>query len=221
MRAEMRRSGEKFDIPLGHQLERVRGREAAGDSAGGGEGVTDGRPVQWAGLFSFNALPPPDWLLVRGTLFGFAGAGTEAAAGAAGGAGAGAVVVAVWMRCVPALFLLFTLVAATIFATSAEVGRPPTAPGETVSAGLTPAGCWVDPRSMPLGSGRGGAADGGGADIGGGGGRAGRDESTESSLAETNLLVRGAFGSPSKPSFVQAGSGFSVRPSNFFYRSHR
>jgi hypothetical protein len=158
-------------------------------------------------------LPPPDWLLVRGTLFGFAGAGAEAAAGA------GAVVVTVWMRCVPVLFLLFTLVAATIFATSAEVGRPPTAPGETVSAGLPPAGCGVDPRSMPSGSGRGGAADGGGAEIGGGGGRAGRDEGAESSRVETNRLVRGAFGSPSKPLFVQAGSGFSVRPSIFFYRS--
>jgi hypothetical protein len=186
--------------------------------------VTGGRPVRWVVLFSFNALPPPDWLLVRGTLFGFAGAGAEATAGAAGGAGAagdagaGAVVVAVWMRCVPTLFLLFTLVTATIFATSAEVGRPPAAPGETVSAGLPPAGCGVDPRSMPLGSGRGGAADGGVAEIGGGG-RAGRDEGAESSRAETNRLVRGAFGSPSKPLFVQAGSGFSVRPSNFFYRS--
>jgi hypothetical protein len=69
--------------------------ETAGDSAGGGEGVTGGRPVRWAGLFIFKALPPPDWLLVRGTLFGFAGEGAEAAAGAAGGAGAGAVVVAV------------------------------------------------------------------------------------------------------------------------------
>jgi hypothetical protein len=62
--------------------------EAAGDSAGGGEGVTGGRPMRWADLFSFNALPPPDWLLVRGTLFGFARAGAEAAAGAVGGAGA-------------------------------------------------------------------------------------------------------------------------------------
>jgi hypothetical protein len=179
--------------------------------------VTGGRPVRWASLLSFNALPPPDWLLVRGTLFGFAGAGAEAAAGATGGAGAGAVVVAVWMRFVPALFLLFTLVAATIFATSVEVGRPPAALGETVSAGLPPMGCGVDPRSMPSGSGRGGAADGGGAEIGDGGGvRAGRDEGAESSRAETNRLVRGAFGSPSKPSFVQAGSGFLVRPSNFF-----
>jgi hypothetical protein len=217
IRAEMRRSGGKFDIPLGHRLERVRGGEAAGDSAGGGEGVTGGRPVRWASLFSFNALPPPDWLLVRGTLFGFAGAGAKAAAGAAGDAGVGAVVVAIWMRCVPALFLLSTLVATTIFATSAEVGRPPAAPGETVSTGLPPAGCGVDPRSMPSGSGRGGAANGGGAEIGGGGGgRAGRDEGAESSRAETNRLVRGAFGSPSKPSLVQAGSGFSVRPSNFF-----
>jgi hypothetical protein len=182
--------------------------------------VTGGRPVRWAGLFSFNALPPLDWLLVRGTLFGFAGAGAEAAAGVAGGAGAGAVVVAVWMRCVSALFLLFTLMVATIFATSAEVGRPPAAPGETVSAGLPPAGCGVDPRSMPSGSGHGGAADGGGVEIGdGGGGRAGREEGAKSSSAETNRLVRGAFGSPSKPSFVQAGSGFSVRHSIFFYRS--
>jgi hypothetical protein len=84
-----------------------------------------------------------------------------------------------------------------------------------VSAGLPPAGCEVDPRSMPSRSGRGGAADGGGAEIGGGG-RAGRDEGAESSRAETNRLVRGAFGSSSKPSFVQAGSGFSVRPSIFF-----
>jgi hypothetical protein len=51
--------------------------EAAGDSTGGGEGVTGGRPVRWAGLFSFNALPPSDWLLVRGTLFGFAGQGQK------------------------------------------------------------------------------------------------------------------------------------------------
>jgi hypothetical protein len=151
--------------------------EAAGDLAGGGEGVTGGRPMRWAGLFSFNALPPPDWLLVRGTLFGFARAGAEAAAGAAGdagaagGAGAGAVVVAVWMRCVPALFLLFTLMAATIFAMSAEVRRPPVALGETVSAGLPPAGYGVDPRSMPSGSGRGSATDGGGAEIGGGSSR--------------------------------------------------
>jgi hypothetical protein len=65
------------------------------------------------------------------------------------------------MRCVPTLFLLFTLVAATIFAMSAEVGRPPAAPGETVSTELPPAGCGVDLRSMPSGSGRGGAADGG------------------------------------------------------------
>jgi hypothetical protein len=128
--------------------------EAAGDSAGGGEGVTGGRPVRWAGLFSFNALSPPDWLLVWGALFGFAGAGAEAAAGAAGGAGAGTVIVAVWMRCVPALFLLFMLVAATIFAMSAEVRRPLAAPGETVSVRLPPAGCGVDPRSMPSGSGR-------------------------------------------------------------------
>jgi hypothetical protein len=126
--------------------------------------VTGGRLVRWAGLFSFNALPPQNWLLVRGTLFGFAEAGAEAAAGAAG-----AVVVAVWMRCVPALFLLFTLVAATIFAMSTKVRRPPAAPGETVSAGMPPAGCGVDPRSMPSGSGRGGAGDGGGAEIGGGG----------------------------------------------------
>jgi hypothetical protein len=138
----------------------------------------------------------------------------------AGGAGAGAVVVAVWMRYVPALFLLFTLVAATIFAMSAEVGRPLAAPGEMVSAELPPAGCGVDPRSMPSGSGRGGAADGGGAEIGSGG-RAGRDEGAESSRAETNRLVRGAFGSPSKPSFVQAGSGFSVWSSIFFYHSRR
>jgi hypothetical protein len=150
--------------------------EAAGDSAGDGKAVTGGRPVQWAGLFSFNALPPPDWLLVRGTLFGFAGAG------AVGSAGAGVVVVAVWMRCVPALFLLFTLVAATIFAMSAEVGRPPAAPGETVSAGLPPAGCGVDPRSMPSGSGRGGATNGEGAEIGGGG----RVEGTKA----LNLLAR-------------------------------
>jgi hypothetical protein len=34
--------------------------EAAGDSAGGEEGVTGGRPGWWAGLFSFNALPPSD-----------------------------------------------------------------------------------------------------------------------------------------------------------------
>jgi hypothetical protein len=121
------------------------------------------------------------------------------------------------MRCVPGLFLLFTLVAATIFATSAEVGRPPAALGETVSVGLPPAGCGVDPRSMPSGSGHGGAADGGGAEIGGGGGgRVGRDEGAESSRAETNRLVWGVFGSPSKPSFVQARSGFSVRPSNSF-----
>jgi hypothetical protein len=126
------------------------------------------------------------------------------------------------MRCVPALFLLFTLVAAIIFATSAEVGRPPAALGETVSAGLPPAGCGVDPRSMPSGSGRGGAAEGRGTEIGGSGdGRAGRDEGAESSRAETNRLVRGAFGSPSKPSFVQVGSGFSVRPSIFFYHSRR
>jgi hypothetical protein len=124
------------------------------------------------------------------------------------------------MRCVPALFLLFTLVAATIFATSVEVRRPPAAPRETVSAGLQPAGCGVDPRSRPSGSGRGGAADGGGAENGDGG-RAGRDEGAESSHTETYRLVRGAFGSPSKPSFVQAGSGFSVRPSIFFYRSRR
>jgi hypothetical protein len=117
------------------------------------------------------------------------------------------------MRCVPTLFLLFTLVAATIFVTLMEVGRSPAVPGETVSAGLPPAGCGVDPRSMPSGSGRGGAADGGGVEIGGGGGgRAGKDEGAESSRAETNRLVRDAFGSSSKPSFVQAGSGFSVRP---------
>jgi hypothetical protein len=97
-----------------------------------------------------------------------------------------------------------------------EVGRPPAAPRETVSAGLPPVGCGVDPRSMPSGSGRGGAADGGGAEIGGGDGRAGRDEGAESSRAEMNRLVWGAFESSSKPSFVQAGSGFSVRPSNFF-----
>jgi hypothetical protein len=150
--------------------------EAAGDSAGGKEGVTSGRPVRWAGLFIFNALPPPDWLLVRRTLFGFAGAGAEAAAGAAGGAGttggawAGAVVIAVWMRCIPALFLLFMLVAATIFAMSAEVGRPPAAPGETVIAGLPPVGCGVDPRCMPSRFDRCGAADGGGAEIIGSGG---------------------------------------------------
>jgi hypothetical protein len=147
--------------------------KAAGDSAGGREGVTGRRPVRWAGLFRFNALPPPDWLLVWGTLFGFAEAEAEAAAGAVGGAGAGAVIITVWMRCVPALFLLFTLMAATIFATSAEVGRPPTAPRETVSAGLPPVGCGVDPRFMPSGFGRGGAADSGDAEIGGsGGGRA-------------------------------------------------
>jgi hypothetical protein len=85
---------------------------------------------------------------------------------------------------------------------------------------------------MPSGFGCGGAVDGGGAEIGGGGGgveisggsgggRAGRDEGAESSRADTNRLVRGAFGSPSKPSFVQVGSGFSVRPLNFFYHSRR
>jgi hypothetical protein len=195
--------------------------KAAGDSAGGGEGVTGGRSVRWAGLFSFNTLPPPDWLLVRGTLFGFTGVGAEAAAEAAGSAGAGAIVVAVWMRCILALSLLFTLVAATIFAMSAEVGRPLADPGEMVSAGLPPAGCEVDPSSMPLGSGRDDAADGGGAEIGGGGGRAGRDEGVESSRVETNRLVRGAFGSPSKPMFLHAGSVFSVRPLNIFYRSRR
>jgi hypothetical protein len=63
------------------------------------------------------------------------------------------------MRCVPALFLLFTLVDTTIFAASTEVGRPPAAPGETCSAGgLPPAGCGVESRSMPSGSGRGGGA---------------------------------------------------------------
>jgi hypothetical protein len=169
MHGEMRRSGEIFYIPLGHRLERVRGG-GGGGGLGGRRRGSDGRPVQWADLFSFNALPPPDWLLVWGTLFGFAGAGAEAAAGAAGGAGAGAVVVAVWMRCVPALFLLFTLMATTIFATSSEVGSPSAAPGEMVSARLPPAGYRVDPRSMPSGSGHGGAADGGGAEISGGGG---------------------------------------------------
>jgi hypothetical protein len=104
---------------------------------------------------------------------------------------------------------------------TAEVGRPPAALGDMVSAGLPPAGCGVDSRSMPSGSSRGGAVDGGGVEIGGGGGRSGRDEGAESSRAETNRLVRGAFGSLSKPSFVQAGSGFSVRPSNCFYRLRR
>jgi hypothetical protein len=89
-----------------------------------------------ADLFTFNALPPPERTLVQGTLFGFVGVGAAGGAGVAGGAGAGAVVDAVWMRCVPALFLLFMLVAATIFAKSVEVGRPPAAPGETVSVGL-------------------------------------------------------------------------------------
>jgi hypothetical protein len=134
--------------------------EAAGDLAGGEEGVTSGGgAVREAGLFSFNALPPPKRTLVRGTLFGFAGAGAEAAAGVACGAGAGAVIDAVWMRCVPTLFLLFTIMAATIFAMSAEVERPPAVPGETVSAGLPPADCGVESRSMPSGSGRGEAAE--------------------------------------------------------------
>jgi hypothetical protein len=84
--------------------------------------VAGGWPVRETGLFTFNALPPPERTLVRGTLVGFAGAGAAGGTGAAGGAGVGAVVDAVWMRCVPALFLLFTLMAATICATSAEVG---------------------------------------------------------------------------------------------------
>jgi hypothetical protein len=96
----------------------------------------------------------------------------------------GAVVDAVWMRCVPALFLLFTLVAATILAMSAEVGRPPTAWEKHVA----PADC----RQRAAASNRGpchrdlGAARGrgcGGAEIGSG--RAGREEGAEGSRAQT------------------------------------
>jgi hypothetical protein len=91
------------------------------------------------------------------------------------------------MRCVPALFLLFTLVATTIFVTSVEVKRLPVAPGETCSAGLPPAGCGVELMSMPSGSSHGGGKGGrgcGGAEIGGGGGRAGRDEGAKASHAQ-------------------------------------
>jgi hypothetical protein len=69
--------GENLTYLWGIGSNGFRAGEAEGDSAGGGEGVTGGRPVRWAGLFSFNALPPPDWLLVRGTLFRFAGAGQK------------------------------------------------------------------------------------------------------------------------------------------------
>jgi hypothetical protein len=113
------------------------------------------------------------------------------------------------MRCVHALFLLFTLVAATIFATSVEVGRPPAALGETVSAGLPPAGCGVESRSMPSGSGHGGAAEAAGARKSAA--AAGEREGTKELklLAhKMDRLVRAAFGSPPKPSFVQAGHRF-------------
>jgi hypothetical protein len=158
--------------------------------------------VQEAGLFTFNSLPPPKRTLVRGTLFGFIGAG------AAGGAGARAVVDAVWMRCVPALFLLFTLVAATIFAMSAEVGRPPVALGKTVSAGLPPVGCAVELRSMPSGSSHGGAAEAAGVRKSAAVGE--REGTKELKLLARKMdrLVRATFGSPPKPLFVQAGHGF-------------
>jgi hypothetical protein len=168
--------------------------------------VAGGGPVREAGLFTFNALPPQERTLVRGTLFGFAGAGAAGGAGTAGGAGAGAVIDAVWMRCVPALFLLFTLVAATIFATSAEVGRPPAAPRVTCSAGLPPAGCGVESRSMPSGSGRGRGGGGcGGTEIGGGGGgRVGRDEGAEASRAQNGPSSMGRVRVASK-TLVSAG----------------
>jgi hypothetical protein len=125
------------------------------------------------------------------------------------------------MRCIPALFLLFTLVAATIFAMSAEVGRPPAAPGETCSAGgLPPAACGVESRSMSSGSGRGGGGEAAGARksaavAAAAGEREGRKE-LKVLARKMDRLVWAAFGSRPKPSFLQAGHGFWVRPSIFF-----
>jgi hypothetical protein len=112
------------------------------------------------------------------------------------------------MRCIPALFLLFTLVAATIFAMSAEVGRPPAAPGETVSAGLPPAGYGVESRSMSSGSGRGGAAEAAGAWKSAAAGEREGTKELKLLACKMDRLVRAAFGSPPKPSFVQAGHRF-------------
>jgi hypothetical protein len=127
------------------------------------------------------------------------------------------------MRCVPALFLLFTLVAATIFATSAEVGRPPAAPGETCSAGgLPPAGYGVELRSMPSGSRRGGGRGCGGAEIGGGGGgRAGREEGAEGSRAQNGQSSTGRVRVATE-TLVSAGRTQILGSAlNFFYRFRR
>jgi hypothetical protein len=173
--------------------------------------------VREAGLFSFNALPPPERTLVRGTLIGFAGAGAEAAAGAACGARAGAVIDAVWMRCVPALFLLFMIVAATIFAMSAEVGRPPAAPGEMVSAGLPPAGCRVKSRSMPSGSGRGGAAEAAGArkSVAAVGEREGTKE-LKLLACKMDRLVRAGLGRLQNPRLGRSNTDSRFGPQIFF-----
>jgi hypothetical protein len=78
-----------------------------------------------------------------------------------------------------------------------------------VSAGLPPAGCRVESRSMPSGSGRGGVAEVAGARKSAA--AAGEREGTKELkllARKMDRLVRAAFGSPPKPSFVQAGHRF-------------
>jgi hypothetical protein len=74
---------------------------------------------------------------------------------------------------------------------------------------------------MPAGSGRGGGGEAAGAQKSAAAGERGGRKELKLLARKMDRLVRAAFGSRPKPSFLQAGHGFSVRPSNFFYRFRR